>query len=96
MLNKIKAQDKIQMINNKTQFAVENEGFRYALARCKKIEIQSFHDQANIIWNKTHLRITRLIEVLLKLKPFPTQSFANLRQSYQAVTELCKKKLQKR
>ena len=89
LLKKIKADDKIHMIDQKNQFAVENEGFRYALAKCKGINVDKFYDQAKNSWNKTSQSIIKMTEIFLELQSYPTQSFADLRQSYDAVTDLC-------
>lgn len=90
MLEEINAADKINLISEKTQFAVENDGFRFALAKCLGFKVDKHYNRAKESWSETRSSIQTLIKILLILKPQKTHIFADLRHSYNAVSNLCK------
>ena len=93
LLQKLNIDDKIPMIRNQTAFALDNDGFRYALAAAMLSRddnsqfnpTESFEKAAETSWRKSHQAMIGMMNKIQKMTPYPTTSILDLNKSYQTV-----------
>ena len=85
------------MIRNNTAFALDNDGFRYALAAAMlhrqgnhQLNLDSFKSAAETSWRKSHQAMIAIMKKIDTMTPYPTTSILDLNKSYQAVQKMCK------
>ena len=89
LLKKLNVASKITLQRNKSAFALDNDGFRYALATAKGADLKSFERDAQTSWRVSRDAVIEMMRRIKEMKPFTTVSILNLNESYQAVQEMC-------
>ena len=95
LLQKLHVDDKIQMLRNVTAFALDNDGFRYALAvamlkqQPNDLNMDSFESAAETSWRKSQQAMTLIMDKICQMNSYPTVSILDLNKSYQAVQKMC-------
>ena len=89
LLKKLKIGDRITMQRNYTAFALDNDGFRYALATAKGVDLESFSQDAQKSWEKSSKAMLEIIRRIKGMETFTTVSILKLNESYQAVQQMC-------
>ena len=74
---------------NVSAFALDNDGFRYALATAKGADLSSFSRDADTSWKKSATAAIEMIRRIKDMKSFTTDSILSLNESYQAVQQMC-------
>ena len=82
--------DKIQLRRSFSAFALDNDGFRYALATAQGANLESFSMEAETSWKKSNAVVLDIIRRIKCMTPFTTSSILNLNESYQAVQNMCR------
>ena len=77
------------MKRNFSAFALDNEGFRYALATAKGADLESFSSDAQTSWEKSSQAVLEMIRRIKQMDTFPTISILGLHESYRAVQQMC-------
>ena len=90
LLTKLNVGDKIQLRRNFSAFALDNDGFRYALATAKGANLESFSMEAETSWKKSNAVVLDIIRRIKCMDPFTTGSILSLNESYQAVQNMCR------
>ena len=89
MLRKLNVNEQIVLRRNFSAFALDNDGFRYALATAKGADLSSFTRDADTSWKKSSTAAIEMIRRIKDMKPFSTVSILSLNESYQAVQQMC-------
>ena len=77
------------MKRNFSAFALDNDGFRYALATAKGADLESFSSDAQTSWEKSSEAVLEIIRRIKQMETFTTVSILSLNESYQAVQQMC-------
>ena len=77
------------MKRNFTAFALDNDGFRYALATAKGADLESFSRDAEQSWKISSKAMLEIIRRIKGMDTFTTVSIRKLNESYQAVQQMC-------
>ena len=87
---------KVSLKRNETAFALDNDGFRFALAKAQKnlsnenhFNLNSLEDDAKKNWRRSRQTCLALMTRIATMKAFSTVSIIDLNRSYQAVKEMC-------
>lgn len=89
LLKKLRIGDKIKLQRNASAFALDNDGFRYALATAQGAKLESFSNDAKTSWEKSSTAMIEMIRKIKQMEPFTTVSILSLNESYQAVQQMC-------
>ena len=69
-------------------FALDNHGFRYALATSKGAELGSFSSDAQLSWKKSSEAMLGMIRRIKKMEPCTKISFLSLAELYWAIQKM--------
>ena len=89
-MKKLNVADKIILKRNYSAFALDNDGFRYALATAMGAVLESFQSDAEKIWKISSTAVIEIVGRIKEMEAFTTVSILNLNESYQAVSKMCK------
>ena len=97
LLQKLNVHSKVFLKRNETAFALDNDGFRFALAKASKnlsndnhFHLKSLEAEAKTNWKRSRQTCFVLTSRIARMKAFSTASIIDLNRSYQAVKEMCK------
>ena len=82
-------ESKITLQRNKTAFALDNDGFRYALATAKGADLKSFERDAQTSWRISRDAVIEMMRKIKEMNPYTTESILSLNESYEAVQQMC-------
>ena len=77
------------MQHNVTAFALDNDGFRYALATAQGAELVEFAEEAEKSWKVSSEAVLEIIRRIKDMEAFTTVSILSLNESYRAVQKMC-------
>ena len=80
----------LQLTRNISAFALDNDGFRFALATSQGAKLDSFSKDAETSWKKSSTAVFEIVRKIKEMDKFSTTSILNLNESYQAVQEMCR------
>ena len=77
------------MKRNFSAFALDNDGFRYALATAKGADLKSFSSDAQTSWEISRQAVLEMIRRIKQMESFDAVSILSLNESYRAVQLMC-------
>ena len=89
LLKRLDIADKVPLKRNFSAFALDNDGFRYALATAMGATLESFSSDAEKSWEISSNAVIEIVRRIKSMDAFTTVSILNLNQSYQAVQKMC-------
>ena len=79
----------MKLEEHKSAFALDNDGFRYALATAQGADLKTFAKEAEDSWKRSSAAALKIMREIKNMKPFTTISIASLNESYLAVSKMC-------
>lgn len=77
------------MQKNVTAFALDNDGFKFALAAANGAGLESFSSFAKTSWEKSNNVVIAVIKQIKQMNAFTTASILSLHASFRLANILC-------
>ena len=75
---------------NHSAFALDNDGFRYALAKAMGATLKRFEIDAENSWKISSDAVIEIVKRVKEMDPYPTEKITDLNKSYEAVSKMCR------
>ena len=88
LLHKLNLNEQIILRRNFSVFALDNDGFRYVLAKASGVDLSPYSEDALVSWKRSSIAAIEMMKRIRNMTPLTTISILSLNESFKAVQQM--------